>query len=160
MKSKNQSAYRLAPWRKQMKRILTILMVTFIAAGVTMVYLSISEKMTDIKLRIQLLQEERSDYSRQIADLTTDEGILTAYKAMQQRAEQAGFTDIDFTDEDEFAYVIVDGYTGTGINSEAPEQETPRTEYVSLVKPEYTESLQEWLYKRITTGIESYEISN
>lgn len=160
MRSNNQSAYRLAPWRKQMKRILTILLFTFAVAGVMMVYLSISEKMTDIKLRIQLLQEERSDFSRQIADLTTDEGILTAYREMQKRAELAGFTDIDFTDEDEFAYVIVDGYTGTGINSEAHEQDTPRTEYVSLVKPEYTESLQEWLYKRITTGIESYEVSN
>ena len=160
MRGKNQSAYRMAPWRKQMKRIITILIITFMAAGVTMVYLTISERMTDVKLRIQLLQEERADYSRQIADLTTDEGILTAYKAMLRRAEQAGFTEIDFTDEDEYAYVIVDGYTGTGINSEAPEQNNPQAEFVSLVKPEYTESLQEWLYNRITTGIESYEVSN
>ena len=160
MRGKNQSAYRMAPWRKQMKRILTILMITFMAAAVTMVYLSISEKMTDIKLRIQVLQEDRADYSRQIADLTTDEGILTAYKTMQQRAEQAGFTDIDFYNDDEYAYVIVDGYTGTGINTEADQQDAPQIEVVSLVKPEYTESLQEWLYKRITTGIESYEVSN
>ena len=160
MKSRNQSAYRMAPWRKQMKRILTILLVTFIIAAVTMVYLSISERMTDIKLRIQLLQEERADYSRQIADLTTDEGILTAFKTMQKRAEEAGFTDIDFYDEDQYAYVIVDGYTGTGINSEVSESETPRTETVSLIKPEYTESLQEWLYDRVSIGIESYEVTN
>ena len=160
MKENKQSAYRLAPWRKQMKRILTILIVTFMVAGVTMVYLSISERMTDIKLRIQLLQEERADFSRQIADLTTDEGILTAYRAMQKRAEQAGFTDIDFYDDDQYAYVIVDGYTGTGINSEAPASEVPLTEVVSLIKPEYTESLQEWLYRRIITGIESYEVTN
>ena len=40
-----QSAYRLAPWRKQMNRILTILMITFALAAVTLVYLSISERM-------------------------------------------------------------------------------------------------------------------
>lgn len=160
MKSNTQSAYRLAPWRKQMKRILSILLVTFVIASATMVYLSISERMTDIKLRIQVLQEERADYSRQIADKTTDEGILTAFKTMQNRAEEAGFTVIDFDDDDQYAYVIVDGYTGTGINTENSGQETPQTEIVSLVKPEYTESLQEWLYNRVTTGIESYEVAN
>ena len=160
MKSNKQSAYRLAPWRKQMQRIITILMVTFAAAAVTMIYLSISEKMTNANLRIQQLQNERSEYSRTIADLTTDEGVLTAYKNMQDRAEKAGFTDIDFYDEDQFAYVIVDGYTGTGINTESEPQKIPQSEVVSLIKPEYTESLQEWLYKRITTGIESYEVTN
>lgn len=150
----------MAPWRKQMKRILTILLVTFIIAAVTMVYLSISERMTDIKLRIQMLQEERADYSRQIADLTTDEGILTAFKTMQKRAEDAGFTDIDFYDEDQYTYVIVDGYTGTGINTEVSGSEAPQTEMISLVKPEYTQSLQEWLYDRVMTGIESYEVTN
>ena len=143
-----------------MQRILTILLATFCAAAVTMIYLSISEKMTDIKLRIQLLQEERADYSRQIADLTTDEGILTTYKAMQDRALNAGFQNIDFTDETQYEYVIVDGYTGAGINSVNPEQETSALEVVSLVKPEYTESLQDWLYRRISIGIESYEITN
>ena len=160
MKSTNQSAYRLAPWRKQMKRIITILMITFAAAAVTMIYLSISEKMTNANLRIQELQSERSEFSRTIADLTTDEGVLTAYKNMQSRAERAGFSDIDFTDDEQYAYVVVDGYTGTGINTESEISNIPQNEVVSLIKPEYTESLQDWLYKRITTGIESYEVTN
>lgn len=160
MKPSNQSAYRLAPWRKQMNRILTILMITFALAAVTLVYLSISERMTDIKLRIQLLHEDRANYSRQIADLTTDEGILTAYKKMQERAEEAGFSEIDFTDDSQYEYVIVDGYTGTGINTVSQPVETGGTEVISLIKPEYTQSLQDWLYKNITTGIESYEITN
>ena len=144
MASSKPSAYRLAPWRKQMKRILGILMATFAVACITLVYLSISEKMTDAKLRIQLLQEERAAYSREIADLTTEEGIRTAYKMMQDRAE----------------YVVVDGYTGTGINTVEEPADIPLTEVVSLIRPEYKESLQEWLYKRIATGIESYEVTN
>ena len=160
MKANNPSAYRMAPWRKQMQRIITILLLTFAAACVTLVYLSISERMTDINMQIQALQEERAEYSRSIADLTTDEGILTAYKTMQERAARAGFTEIDFDDEDQYAYVIIDGYTGTGINTEAQVQETSLTEVVSLIKPEYTQSLQDWLYNRISTGIESYEVTN
>ena len=160
MASSNQSAYRLAPWRKQMNRIIAVLMVTFILAAVIMIYLNISEKMTDRKLSIQLLQEERADYSRQIADLTTDEGRLTAFKKMQERALAAGYMDIDFYDEDQYSFVIIDGYTGAGINTEEKIPEVGDSEIISLIKPEYTESLQEWLYKRIATGIESYEITN
>ena len=160
MTSPKPSAYRLAPWRKQMNRILGILMVTFVVACVTLVYLSISEKMTDAKLRIQLLQEERAAYSREIADLTTEEGIRTAYKMMQSRAEKAGFTEIDFTDNSQYEYVVVDGYTGTGINTVEEIEDIPMMEVVSLIRPEYTESLQEWLYKRISMGIESYEVTN
>ena len=160
MASSKPSAYRLAPWRKQMKRILGILMATFAVACITLVYLSISEKMTDAKLRIQLLQEERAAYSREIADLTTEEGIRTAYKMMQDRAEKAGFTDIDFYDNSQYEYVVVDGYTGTGINTVEEPADIPLTEVVSLIRPEYKESLQEWLYKRIATGIESYDVTN
>ena len=160
MASSKPSAYRLAPWRKQMKRILGILMATFAVACITLVYLSISEKMTDAKLRIQLLQEERAAYSREIADLTTEEGIRAAYKMMQDRAEKAGCTDIDFYDNSQYEYVVVDGYTGTGINTVEEPAEIPLTEVVSLIRPEYKESLQEWLYKRIATGIESYEVTN
>ena len=160
MKANNPSAYRIAPWRKQMQKIITILLLTFAVACVTLVYLSISERMTDINMQIQALQEERAEYSRSIADLTTDEGILTSFKTMEERASRAGFTDIDFDDEDQYAYVIIDGYTGTGINTESQVQETSLTEVVSLIKPEYTQSLQEWLYNRIATGIESYEVTN
>ncbi len=160
MASPKQSAYRLAPWRKQTIRIIVTMLATFVMAAVTMIYLNISERMTDSKLRIQLLQEERADYSRRIADLTTDEGILTAYKMMQERAEKAGYMDIDFYDNDQYAFVVVDGYTGTGINTEEIIPEMTEPEVISLIKPEYTESLQEWLYKRISTGIESYEITN
>ena len=143
-----------------MKRIISILLLTFVAAAVTMVYLSISERMTNANLRIQELQSERSEYSRTIADLTTDEGVLTAFKAMQTRAERAGFTEIDFTDDDQYAYVIVDGYTGTGIHTESIGRDTSSHEVVSMIKPEYTESLQDWLYKQIMTGLESYEVTN
>ena len=150
----------MAPWRKQMQRIFMIFLATFLAAAVTLIYLNISERMTDVNLRIQVLQEERAEYSRDIADLTTEEGILTAYKKMQERAEKAGFTEIDFTDNSQYEYVVVDGYTGTGINTVEQAVEMPIVEVVSLIRPEYTESLQEWLYTRITTGIESYESTN
>ena len=160
MKSLKSSAYRLAPWRKQMIRIFMILLITFALAAVMLIYLSISEKMTDANLKIQVLQSERSDYSEKIADLTTDEGILTAYKALMKRAEELGFSEINFYDETQYEYVVVNGYTGTGIHTKEEPPERSETEVVSLIKPEYTESLQDWLVRQISTGIESYEITN
>lgn len=149
-------AYRLAPWRKQVKMILTTISVAAGIAAIAMVYLSISADMTDIKLQIQVLQQQRSDITQQIADQTTDEGMLTSYKSMQQRAQQAGFVDIDFDNEDIYSYVIVDGYTGTGINAIITQKQAEAiTE--SLVKPEYSQSLQQWLAERIAVGIKSNE---
>ncbi len=143
-----------------MIRIFMILLITFALAAVMLIYLSISEKMTDANLKIQVLQSERSDYSEKIADLTTDEGILTAYKALMKRAEELGFSEINFYDETQYEYVVVNGYTGTGIHTKEEPPERPETEVVSLIKPEYTESLQDWLVRQISTGIESYEITN
>ena len=160
MNAPKPSACRLAPWRKQMQRIFTILIIVFALASVMLVYLSISEKMTDANLKIQELQAERSEYSEKIADLTTDEGILTAYKALLSRAQEMGFSEINFYDENQYEYVVVNGYTGTGIHTKETVPERPETEVVSLIKPEYTESLQDWLVKQISTGIESYEITN
>ena len=143
-----------------MQRIFTILIIVFALASVMLVYLSISEKMTDANLKIQELQAERSEYSEKIADLTTDEGILTAYKALLSRAQAMGFSEINFYDESQYEYVVVNGYTGTGIHTKETAPDRPETEVVSLIKPEYTESLQDWLVKQISTGIESYEITN
>ena len=76
MAKSNQSAYRLAPWRKQMNRIIAVLIVTIIMAAVIMIYLNISEKMTDKKLNIQILQEDRGPYDgrRQAYGLQKDAG--------------------------------------------------------------------------------------
>lgn len=155
MRSDNY-AYRLAPWRKQVKMILTIIFTALFAAVIAMVYLSISADMTDVKLKIQVLQEDRNALARDIADLITEEGILTSYARMEERAKEAGFYEIDFANEDIYSYVVMDGYSGVGMTPETSVK-IPQAMSEGLIKPEYSQSLQQWLSERIAVGILSNE---
>lgn len=152
-------AYRLAPWRRQLGRVINITVIAFILAAVIMVYLSISEKMAKAKLNIQMLEWDRNAMTQQIADLTTEEGKYTAFEVMKARADKAGYVDINFYDENLYDYIIVDGYTGTGINSVRPEKKVEQFGD-TFIRPEYTQSLQQWLAQKIAVGIQSYESDN
>ena len=152
-----QQAYRTAPWRKQMGHIFSVVGCAAAIAVLILAHLAVSEKMTEAKLNIEVLQEQRSEYSRQVANRTTDEGVLTAFEEMKKRAEEAGFTEIDFSNEDLSTYLVLDGYTGTGIKTENKPVEVTVVSG-SLLKPEYTQSLQQVLFERIAAGIKSYEV--
>ena len=52
--------------------------------------------MTDMKLQIQILHDQRNELTRTIADYVTREGILTSYALMEKKATQAGYIKIDF----------------------------------------------------------------
>ncbi|MHC1771358.1 MAG: hypothetical protein AB9907_06390 [Flexilinea sp.] len=145
----SQYAYRLAPWRKQIQNIINVLMVLILVACVTMVYLFYSAQMTKMKLQIQTLHAERSDLSRTIADYITKEGKITAFAEMEKRALQAGYIDIDILDEEVYSYVLVPGFSKdfySGLEVVNQRVAAP----VSAVKPEYTESLQQWLNGEIS----------
>lgn len=140
-----------------MGSIFTIVGIVAAAAILILSYLAVSEKMTEAKLNIEVLQEQRSEYSRQVANRTTDEGVLTAFEEMKKRAAEAGFTEIDFSNQDSSTYLVLDGYTGTGIKTENKPVEVSVVSG-SLLKPEYTQSLQQVLSERIAAGIKSYEV--
>lgn len=152
-----QRLHRRAPWRKQVGTIIKIVTIVAVGAISMMCYLSVSARMTDKKLRIETLQEERSERSRQVADLTTDEGVLTSYESMMKRAQDAGYVPIDFTNQDEYTYLIIDGYNGTGVKG-VPRATENEPVGGSLLKPEYTVSLWQWLQEQIAVGIRSNEI--
>lgn len=147
----------MAPWQKQIRQITGIVIVALAIFGVAMLYLSVSESMTDIKLQLEVMQDTRNEYAQRIADLITDRGMLTSYNTMKKRAEKAGYREIDYQNDSLYRYMIVDGYSGTGIRSR--ETRIPgNTASDSLMRPEYTQSLQQWLAERIAIGKESYEI--
>ncbi len=79
-----QYAYRLAPWRKQIKNMINILIGLFSVACIASIYLYFSAEMTDMKLQIQILHDERNDLTRTIADCLTREGILNSFSEMQK----------------------------------------------------------------------------
>ena len=143
-----QHAYRLAPWRKQLQNILNILLVLVFGASIALVYLYYSAQMTDMKLQIQVLHEDRNTLTRNIADYVTRQGVLSSFDAMEKKATQAGFVKIDFDNEDIYSYMLVPGYvpeSASGLNREIKRQPLP----VTPLKPEYTESLQHYLLKNL-----------
>jgi len=145
----SQSAYRLAPWRKQVQYILNVLIVLVFIASVTMIYLYCSAQMTKMKLEIQELHEERSNLSRMIADYLTREGQITSFFEMEKRAQQAGYIPIDMNDEESYTYLPIAGFRDedfSGLDSVPRNFSIP----VSIVKPEYTESLQRWLKEHVS----------
>ncbi len=141
-------AYRLAPWRKQVNRILSVLLLLIGIFCITMIYLSYSAQLTEVKLEIQVLHQERSDLSRTIADMIMQEGSLTAFTEMENRARRAGYVDIDFRDEDSYTYLPVPGFTGayhSGLDSVIRQENIA----VSSIKPEYSQTLQQWLNENL-----------
>ena len=145
-----QHAYRLAPWRKQLKSIINILLVLVLGACIASVYLNYSAQMTDMKLQIQILHDQRNELTRTIADYVTREGILTSYALMEKKATQAGYIKIDFDDEDIYTYLPIPGYIpDIDILSERSVQLPPLP--VSPLKPEYTESLQQYIFQKLPT---------
>jgi ribosomal protein S8 len=144
-----QSAYRLAPWRKQVQNILNVIIVLVFIASVTMIYLYSSAQMTKMKLEIQKLHEERSNLTRMIADYLTREGQITSFDEMEKRAQQAGYIPIDMNDEETYTYLPIAGFREdnySGLDNVPRNLSIP----VSIVKPEYTESLQRWLNEHVS----------
>lgn len=144
----DQHAYRLAPWRKQVKGILSVLLFLIGIFCVTMIYLSYSAQLTKMKLDIQTLHAERSELSRTIADMIMQEGQLTAFAAMETRARRAGYFDINFRDEETYTYLLVPGFTGeyhTGLDSVIRQENIA----ISPIKPEYSQSLQQWISENV-----------
>ncbi len=145
----SQSAYRLAPWRKQIQNILNVLIALIFIASITMIYLYCSAQMTKMKLEIQVLHDERSSLTRMIADNLTQEGQITSFFEMEKRARQAGYIPIDMYDEEVYTYLPVAGFQDesfSSLNGVSQINSIP----VSIVKPEYTESLQRWLKENVS----------
>ena len=95
-----------------------------------------------------VLHDDRNELTRNIADYVTRQGVLNSYEAMEKKSLQAGFTKIDFTNEDIYAYVLVDGYvqeSALGLDRTTQRQPLP----ASPMKPEYSESLQHYLLNKL-----------
>lgn len=143
-----QYAYRQAPWRKQVKTILNFLIGLIVAVGFASLYLYYSAQMTDMKLQIQVLHEERNNLTRTIADYVTREGILTSFSYLRQKAQQNGYQPIDYYNEDIYEYQLIDGYYGEkAVAAKRAVEKSPLP--VSPLRPEYSLSLQQWLQSKL-----------
>lgn len=139
-------AYQQAPWRIQIQRLRTVLLLILLAALVTGVYLFISAQAAMAGLNIQDGEFYREKLQREIASLKTQLGNVNSIATMEGRAIKAGYKPAP---SDKGMYVIVTGYFGkTQVNLAPP----PGPDLIpeTRLKPEYTTSLSEWMVRMST----------
>lgn len=143
MSKEASQAFQQAPWRIQLQAIGQILVGLVLAALVAGIYLNVSAQTAAAAVETEYLGYTRDTLMRQIASLRTEIGIITSAAEMKKRADDLGFLK---SSEESIQYVVIDGYSGKQTEIAAPpitQLELPE----SILKPAYTQSLWEWLYK-------------
>jgi cell division protein FtsL len=136
-------AYKQAPWRKQIQWSGTFLLGLVIIVLTAGLYLNISARAATAGLEIQSLEYVKEETNRNMADLRNQLAFLTSEAQMADRAEKLGFRRKHASDP---IYLVVPGYTGRKLALLAP---PPSLDMITqpIIKPAYTQSLWEWLYK-------------
>jgi cell division protein FtsL len=139
-------AYSQAPWRRQVKYIVLLLLLVVFAALVAGVYLSVTARAATYGREILLMQTRIDQQELDIADLKTQLANITSASSMEKRASDLGFEPIE---KDQAVYILVSGYTPRGQLNLAPPPSPVNTVAASL-PPGYTESLIDWIRQRLS----------
>ena len=140
-------AYRQAPWRVQRQYVGAFLLAIIVLALISALYLDVTARTALAGREIQELRESIVSIQRTNADMETELAVLTSSVTMQRRALELGYRPVQ---PGELDYVFVPGYV-------APEPDILLAA-VDVIIPTYqipdayTESLIEWLDKRIQLG--------
>jgi hypothetical protein len=145
MSQKIIQAYQQAPWRIQVQRLRTFLVIILVFTLVTGMYLSISAQAATTGLNIQDGEYQREVLLRELATLKVQLGDLTSISNMEQRAIKEGYKPVD---PEKGMYVLVKGYTGKPPVELAPPP-GPNMLPAASLKPEYTQSLWEFLFETV-----------
>lgn len=119
--------------------LLGLTLIAFIAG----IYLSVSARAAATGREIQGMETDSETVERQIADLKSQLALLTSAAQMQKRAADLGFVTIQPGTE---IYLKIPGYNGRQPAVLAPPP-GPGMVAVSLIRPNYTQSLWEWLFQ-------------
>ncbi len=138
-------AYQQAPWRIQVQRLRTFLLVILIGALIAGMYLYISGQAAVTGLKIQEAEDYRDTLLREISTLNVQLGQLNSVANMEDRATKAGYKPIA---PDKGMYVMVPGYYGRPQVNLAPPP-GPNMLPTDQIKPEYTQSLWEFLFQTV-----------
>ena len=135
-------AYKQAPWRIRTQKSTFFLVGIILAACMVWVMETISIQATNAGLEIQAMTVAELNLKRELADLRLQGADSIAADKMEKRAQDMGFRPA--TRED-LTYVTGKGYPGrqSRISAPPPSSDLPPV----LIKPSYTQSLSEWLWK-------------
>jgi len=129
--------------REWLAAFLAGVMLLGLVAGL---YLNVTARAAITGREIQSLEVEIAANKRDNADLQTRIAILLSNQSLSQRARALGFEPVKREDVE---YVVVPGYfPPQGFSLVQPAAETD----LLATKPEYTESLFEWLGRQMETA--------
>jgi hypothetical protein len=145
MKKSFIQAYRQAPWRVQLQKVVVFLLVLVVVALVAGMYLSITAQTTQSGVKIQKLEYDRDDLIITIANNRTKLALVTSQSQMKKRAQELGFESADMSKAE---YMVIDAYPGRKIaGMTISEYQAPVIR--PILKPSYTQSLWEWVLDRM-----------
>jgi hypothetical protein len=139
----------VAPWRAQRQWIGALLLLVTAMGMTAALYLDITSQAAITGRRIQLMRAEITANELMNADLESQLAQMTSTASMEARARLLGYEPVDPVD---LQYIPVPGYTRPepallgGANSLRPSPST--------LAPEYTESLFDWLGRRLEASLE------
>ena len=136
-----KQAFHQAPWRSRFQRVFFILLVLAVAALIAILHLYISAQTYTTKVETQVLLDRRSEIVNQIADLKSQNARVTSFEEMQKRTEELNYQDIGA----QVIYKPIHGYSGRQFEYKAPLPQS--VEIPPFLKPEYTQSIWEWLFQ-------------
>ncbi len=142
-------AFRQAPWRIQVQRVLYVLVPIALLIVLLSVYLSVSIQAADAGLEIQELEAKRAQLQREIANGRSRIAFLKSSASMEKRALEMGFQRVDAK---RIVYMVVPEYLGKPIPRVAVPDLLPLEESPQLLKPVYTQSLWEWFFQGVLTA--------
>lgn len=135
--------YQEIPLRFQREWLAAFLAGVMLLGLVAGLYLNVTARAAITGREIQSLEVKIAANKRDNADLQTQIAVLLSNQALSQRAQALGFEPVEREDVE---YIVVPGYFPTkGISLVQPAAETN----LLAAKPEYTESLFEWLGRQM-----------
>jgi hypothetical protein len=138
-------AYKQAPWRREIRLSSAILLAVLIVTVVSLLYLFVINQKAAAGISIQLLETERRQTVRSIADLRTTLAFITSASNMRTRAQEMGFVPMN---PEEALYIVIPGYHGRQAN--IPVEIQPRVQNANPAdKDSYHASLWDWLTTQI-----------
>ncbi|MEJ5202701.1 MAG: hypothetical protein WHV66_10765 [Anaerolineales bacterium] len=140
-------AYKEAPWRVQVKRIAAFLSAMIAIAIVAGLYLNITAQTAAAGVEARKLEKQRDELMRQNSDLRAQLGFMSSRVEMERRARELGYEPVN---PDQLKYMVIEGYPGRdSIRLASPP--SPLQTSRPLLKPDYTQSLGEWLMNKMAS---------
>ncbi len=140
-------AYKEAPWRVQVKRIALFLSALIGIAIIAGLYLNITAQTAATGVEARKLEKQRDELMRRNSDLKTQLGSMSSRAEMERRARELGYEPVH---PDQLEYMIIEGYPGRDtVRLASPP--SPLQTSRPLLKPDYTQSLGEWLMNKMAS---------